>query len=242
MSIFLQNVFLKHERRVRLIFSNSLAAGAFSTLSFYTFAVINGRGTAPNPVAAYPVIGNLTSVELVLDNDLAPGGVYSISAIGVPALDASTTDGTNITQFSFPINFNVVPNVDTSTQDYGALLFGTDLVFNGTDFQVDQNGDLSTISGTPNAEGAITRRLLSNGLIWDPTYGAKARQYVDGVALGATSLRGALIQQSKADDRVKTATATLLSSDDPTNATFEVDVTLVGDLTVFPISVVVPSN
>ena len=108
-------------------------------------------------------------------------------------------------------------------------MFGQDLFWNGTDFLEDASGDLSDIAGPLNAKVAIERRLLSDGLPWDDTYGAKPSQYVDGTAPAAQNLRGALEKQALSDDRVQSAKATLsFNSSDVTSAYFETVVKLVG--------------
>ncbi len=88
-------------------------------------------------------------------------------------------------------------------------------------------------------QAALTRRLASEGLPWDDTYGAKPRRYIDGTPGALPALRGTLVSQALADDRVKTASATL-DTLDPTDSQYDVSVTLVGDDQ--PLSVPGPST
>lgn len=247
MSIHLQNVVYKHERRVRLVFDNTLAAGAFSTLSFYTFVNTNSVGVSPNPVALFAIAGNSSAVEIQLDSDLSQGGIYSVSAIGVPAIDSTVTDSTNV----LPLYFSttpILPNVESQNIDSGNVLYGVDLVWTGADFAEDGLGDLAEQSGITVYQLDMYRTLTSDGLPWDPTYGAHLTQYVDAPAPGSLTMKGSILKAVLADDRTKTADATIsmvpqLSSDGSTTVvTVEVDLVAIGQESPMTLPVQVPST
>lgn len=227
MSIAFSAVEIRHERRIRLVFTNSLASGAFVT-GFYVVSNLDGLGTSPNVNGALVVSGAAANVELALSADLVAGALYQVSAIGVPAIDSSVTPGGSILQFRVPLPTSLL-NVEPKVDDGDRLLYGQDIVWNGIDFLETSNGDLYVVSGVNNARLAVERRLLSEGLLWDPSYGAKPRQYVDAVASTVGNLKATLEQQAQADDRVKRVTAELVTDDSkPTQATFNVDVDLIG--------------
>ena len=74
MTIALLTALVRHERRVRLEFSADLAAGAFTSLAWYSFT---SDGTAANPsaVAAYAVPNSPQTVELHLSVPLVQGAL-----------------------------------------------------------------------------------------------------------------------------------------------------------------------
>ena len=57
MAIALANVQIRHERRVRLIFSAALAVGAFTSTAPYTVTSLSGEAASPTVVAALTVSG-----------------------------------------------------------------------------------------------------------------------------------------------------------------------------------------
>src|SRR4029077_12166453 len=123
------------------------------------------------------------------------------------------------------------PNVELPEDDLDALLYGIDLVWTGTDFAETPLGDLATIQGSDNAKGALTRRLTAEeDLPWRPgRYGAGARDYVDGPQADATTLRGSILRQARADDRVKRVTATFSFDEQGSgDAYFDVTIALIG--------------
>lgn len=224
MSISLGGVVVKHERRLRLAFSNSLASGAFVP-GLYVITSLDGRATPPVVVATFVITGAPGNVELALGGDLVQGAAYQISAIGVPATDLTVTGSDAVAPFQLPFTPGV-PNSEPKVDDGEKLLYGQDIVWNGKDFLETANGDLFVVAGANNVRLAIERRLLSEGLLWDPGYGAKPRQYVDSAAGAVGNLKANLIQQAQADDRVKRVTVDLVLGD--TESTFEVNVDLIG--------------
>lgn len=210
MSIDLQTLLVRHERRVRLFFTNALAAGAFSTLTYYTIASQDGAGPDPNVVAAYATPSNPACVELVLDQDLVDGGLYLFAAIGVPATDSTVTPSTS-TQLAIigvcSIPVNVEPAATQTDRD--ALMYQRDLLWDGTDLVEDASGDLATITGQPNVMNAIIRREMGEPLPWDPNYSPNARQYVNAPNVTLDELRVAVVRQALLDPRVAQASASV---------------------------------
>lgn len=240
MAISLSSVLIKHKRRIRLVFSNDLAAAAYTTLSYYAITSLDAVGVSPTVIGAVAVSGSGHELELALGSDLAPGGKYNISAIGVPATDTSVTDNTSqkvtvFGQIQSPINS------ESDAVNTLALIYGRDLVWNGLDFAETPNGDLATISGSDNFISALSRRLLANGLPWDPSYGPNARAFVNGTAPHVKTLRGELLSQCGRDDRVKRATVTL-EEDSLGRPVFVVNVTGRGGESAREINVTIPTS
>lgn len=208
MSIDLQTLLVRHERRVRLFFTNALAAGAFSTLTYYTVSCQDGAGPDPNVVAAYAVTSDPSCVELALDEDLVDGGLYLISAIGVPAVDASVTPNTATTLVRVGLGLkpaNVEPAATPDDRD--ALMYQRDLAWDGTDLVEDATGDLATVTGPTNVVNAVIRRELGEPLPWDPDYSPRAREYVNAPNVTIDELRVAVVRQARLDPRVADVTA-----------------------------------
>ncbi len=239
MTIALISVLIKHKRRIRLTFSTSLAATAFTDLTTYSIVSQDGVGASPAVVGSIRVSGSPTELELALGDDLAPGGRYMVSAVGVAALDASVT-GSTATQI---VAFGLIrpsANVESAADDNELRLYGRDLVWNGLDFEETPAGDLATVGGGRNVRAALSRRLLADGLPWDPSYGPDARSYVNGTAPGIKTLSGALLSQCTADDRVQSAAVTLESTA-AGEPVFVVTPTLIGGEKPSAISVTVPT-
>lgn len=213
MTIALVSALVRHERRIRLFFSNSLAAGAFTSLSFYSVASVDGRATSPIVVKAFAVANSPDVVELALDGDLVQGAAYSFSAVGVPALDLSVTPDPSAAVAQLPSEVRPATlGTRGSPSDLERTIFGVDLLFDA-DFQVDPSGDLSTQGGAPVLRRDLASRLLSDGLPWDATFGLRPRQYVDGAASAVFALRGKAVNQVLLDDRVRSCTASVDASD-----------------------------
>jgi hypothetical protein len=226
-------------RRIRLVFSNVLASGAFTSTAFYTVVNTDGAGGSPTVRAALIVAGAASQVELVLSTDLVSGGFYTVSAIAVPSTDLSVTTGASVQAMKFGLVQERV-NVEPVESLGDILLYGRDLVWNGQDFVETANGDLATVSGASNARQAILRRVAGSPLPWDPTYSPNARSFIDGPATATVSLKGALIDQCLQDDRVKSVKVTLSSDEDtPEEAYFTVEPKLIGGHDAEPIRVAV---
>lgn len=234
-----------HERRIRLVFDAPLGAGAFGTsaavLAFYTLQNQDGLGPSTPTVAALILPGNANAVELAFGGDLAGGALYVVSAIGVPAVDTTVTDASSSTPFRFGTS-QVRVNQEVPQDDYAALLYGVDLIHSGTDYLESSDGDLASVSGIPCVESDLRRGALSNGLLWDPTWGGFLRYYVDGVVGALPGAKQGLSRFFLKDDRVKAAGVTLITTADPTQATFDCQVTLIGAEILTAFSVQVPNT
>jgi hypothetical protein len=224
----LSGVVVRHERRIRLRFDGELAATAFQSTTFYAVDSQDGRGVSPAVAGVLVVSSDLHQAELALGSDLVAGALYAVTVTGAPAADGTLASGMSL----FRVGEPTIDPAALPEDDLAQLLFGTDLVFGGADYVEAPNGDLATISGLPNLEAAQERRLTSDGLPWDPAYGAKPRRYVDGAQGALPWLRGALVKEALQDDRIAQADATL--GDD---GVFAVDLVPIGPATALSIPV-----
>lgn len=214
MSIALITARVRHERRLRLEFSNTLAAGAFTTLSWYT---ITSDGTAADPpvVAAYSVTSASHAVELHLGSALVQGVLYTVSAVGVPAADLSSTADPSETKFRVGVERgNNDIQATPKASDLERRLYGMDLVHDGTDWIEGPDGDLATAEGKPVVKGDILRGVVANGLPWDERYGMRARQYVDAPSPMLAQLPAIAEAYVQRDDRVESVTADVVMRGD----------------------------
>lgn len=241
MAIALVAVFVKHERRVRLSFSEALAAGAFTTLGYYGCTSADGSEPNPGVEALFVVPNSPNVVELQLGSSLVGGALYAITAVGVPGVDAATTPpgtGDSIRYGAQP----VPANVETPPDDIDALIYGVDLVHDGSDMVETAAGDLATISGISNAAQALQRRETGDPLVWDPDYSPKLRTFVDGTPGALAAAQGEVARQALLDDRVDTASSQL--NFDPTvvgGAFLNLDVVFIGSPEPLAIKIVVPN-
>lgn len=220
-------------RRIRLLFSKSLAVGAFTSTSFYTVTCTDGSGASPTVVAALAVPDSPNAAELALSNDLAPGGAYVVSAIAVPALDASTTPPATELPLRQPER-PAGPSQAISAEDVLAFAYGSDIVFQG-DFLETADGDLAKQSGAENVRSALAQAMVSNGLPHDRSYGAHPREYVDGPAGALGTLPGKEQRALLKDDRVKRVRSVTIQDFDPLNpsrAIINAEVELIGGISV----------
>lgn len=239
MTIELAGIIVKHERRIRLVFSAALDSSAFGTPAPAAYVVDNEDGAARSPgvSAALLVVGANTNVELALDTDLATGALYRVRAVGIVAADASTSTSASDQHFRFGIptsSFNVEPKVS----DGELLLYGRDLVWSGIDYLETVEGDLATTEGAENAINALDRRLRGHPLPWAPKYSPRAREFVDAPLPSIGGLRGRIEAQAQRDDRFKGIVAKLVvDEDEPSDSYFEVTPTLVGGNVAAPLNV-----
>lgn len=226
MSIALTSVYLKHERRVQLSFSNTLASGAFTTLSYYTVKCTNDKGQDPTVEKAFALLASPSVVELQLAADLAPGGIYEFRADGVPCTDLSVTPVDSLVYATFG---EAKPGLETtSASPLDAVLYGVDLRFEGNDFVETNSGDLATLSGPPLVRRDLWNRLMSDGLLWDDGFGVKVRELVDAPILSSGIIRGRVLSQVMQDDRVKKVRVNVETSEDGT-ASVVIEPELIGD-------------
>ena len=239
MAIELQAIVPKHERRIRLVFTGALAAGAFGTPgpSGYTIDNEDGAGPSPGIASAIIVAGSTSNVELALDADLAQGALYRIRAIGIPGADASTSTAASDQRFRFAIE-TAARSSEPKVSDRELLLYGRDLVHTGLDYLETVEGDLATTSGAQNAMLALNRRMLSIPLAWAPEYSPRAREFVDAPLATVAALRGRLEAQALRDDRVKSVTAELvIDAETADQSYFSVKPVLIGGRVAEPINV-----
>lgn len=215
----LLGVVVRHERRVRLRFEAELRASAFQSTRFYSAACKDGRAVSPTVVGALAVGADLHEVELALGSDLVSGALYAVTVVGLPTADGPL-DASAVFRVGEP---TVSRNRGAQLDDLDALIYGVDLVHDGVDYVESADGDLASIGGLPNAEGAVRRRLLASGLPWDPTYGTNPRRFVDGTSAALPPLRASLIREALKDDRVTAADATLAP-----DGVFDVELTPIG--------------
>lgn len=244
MAITLDAIAIKHERRVRLLFSQALGAGAFTAISFYTVTNQDGKAASPGVQKALALAGSTNAVELQLDSDLVGGAVYRFSAVGVPGADLSTTPNPSELDATFGES-TLAPLVTKSgVTDLEALLYGKDILFVGGDFQETPAGDLAGVDGFACARNDAWTKALSNGLPWAPGFGLHAREYVDGAREPLGALRGRAVQQFSDDDRIASVKVTLADEDEDarSDAFLMIDLTPIGALGVAAqaISVKVP--
>ena len=241
MTIELTGIVVRNERRLRLVFSSPLAAGAFGSPAPAAYVVDNldGRGVSPGVVAAIIVSGATDNVELALDADIVQGALYRVTTTGLPGLSGACT-AASTQAFRSGVDPRQV-DVEPKVADADLLLFQRDLVHSGTDYLETAHGDLASVGGLVNAQGAHRRRLLGSPLPWAPEYSPRARQYVDAPISGIGGLRGELQQQSLKDDRVQSVEVTLnLDDDTPEDSAFEVRPVFIGGRTTTNDSVDVP--
>jgi hypothetical protein len=232
-----QSLVYRSVRRVRVVFTNTLAGGAFSP-AWFTMTSTDSLGAAPGVRAALVVTDSPTTVELALESDLADGAGYLLTvAAGVPASDASTTAAPTELPLRTPAMARTSSAARSLTDDAVDSLYGVDLAFADGDFVEGVDGDMQTVRGVENVQSALERRALSEGLAWVADYGAKLRQYVDGPAAGDSSvtaaLRAALLDQARTDERVLSAsTKQTAIANAVSEQRFEVKATLIGGKTV----------
>jgi hypothetical protein len=202
-TIYLAGDVFRGTRRWRLLFSGPLASGAFTSTSYY--AVVSADSTGPTVAieAVFAIASDPNAVELSVSCDFTPGGLYTATVTAVPAADSSTCTGSITDRVAQPVT--APPNVEPETSDYDLVLYSRDLAWGSAGFAEDPTGDLLTTSGRSNWQGALSRRMISNGVTWDATYGAKAEQYVDAPDAYQPSLAGLFLAQARLDDRTKSA-------------------------------------
>jgi hypothetical protein len=214
MSISLVTTQINGTRRVRLFFSGPLAVGAFNT-SLYAAATADGGGPSPISIeAAFAIATDPNAVEIAINCDLTPGGLYTVTCTSVPGTDSSTFTGTANIRAVQPVS--PPANVEPETSDFQLTLYKRDIAWGSQGFIEDSTGDLRTISGRPNWQGAMSRRMISDGVTWDAVYGAKAQQAVDAPAAFQTSLAGQFLAQARLDPRTYQASISL--SDNPNDS------------------------
>jgi hypothetical protein len=155
----------------------------------------------------------------------------------VPATDASTSTSASDEAFRFGVPTQR-QNVEPKVSDFDLLLYGRDLVHTGLDYLEDVTGDLATVGGQANAQGAVRRRMLGAPLAWAPEYSPRARDYVDAPLPAIGTLRTRLERQALRDDRVKSVSAKLVIDEEaPEDSYFEVSPVFRGGGAPVPVDV-----
>lgn len=222
----LVSIIIRSSTRLRLQFSANVDAAAFTGTGTITVVSQDGAGLSPSINQRIVVAGTPQAMELALSTDLADGGLYLLTYSGIPSTDTSTASGSE--EFRPGVKFATV-NSELETPDIEKALFGVDLVWTGADYLETPDGDLASISGKANVHNALVRRLTSEGLTWDATYGVKPRQTVDGPTASTPFLRGQILRQMLADDRVAKASVRLeLPKNEVEEVDYFVDISLVG--------------
>jgi hypothetical protein len=231
MTIAFTAVEIRSPSRLRLAFSMTLDAGAFTSTAYYSVASVDGAGLVPAVNAAFVVPSAPHVVELSLDGDLTDGVPYTVSAIGVPA-----TGGGGVTPAGSTLRFMLgsirqsLRQGDTAASDVWTEIYGEDLLWNGQDYVEAPNGDLATIKGPENVRAAVIRDIGSDGLPWAPEYGGHLRRFVDGPFTSVAEVRGTCVKRALTDDRVRQAAATIVPPDmtDTGRSSIELEVALLG--------------
>lgn len=242
MTTALSELLFRGDRRVRLFFTGALAAGAYTSTALYAVACDDGGGASSiNVVAVFAVVGTPSAVELAVDEDWGGGALYTVTCTAVPCADSSTFTGSLDARVGLPLTTPV--NAEPATNDIDLLLYGRDLLHDGTDFVLDSTGDLGTTSGRENYRGAMGRRMASNGLPWDDTYGGKGEEYVDAPEAQSLPFAGNLLSQARMDDRTKQAAVEIVQSDeDPGDWAFEMTLTAQDGLDDITLTVPLPGS
>jgi hypothetical protein len=241
MSILLSAVDVRHEQRVRVVFTTALASGAFGVPgpAYYSIENLDGKGANPSISAALIVANSPNVVELVLSIPLARGASYTLAAEGVPAVDLTVTpvgSATGLRWGAPPVR----ENHEVVVSDRDRLLYGTDLLFNGNDYEETPTNDLGDVSGAPNVTKALNNRAVSEGLPWKPSHGGKLRQFVDSPSAVSGTMKGQLTSQFLQDPRVNNVKVSHEVEDDKTY--LHADPTLVSGETAERVTVPVPSE
>lgn len=241
MTTALLTIIFRGARRVRLIFTGALASGAFASTGLYAFASADGAGASPiNVVAVFAVTSTSNAVELAIDSDLAGGLQYTVTCTAVPCADLSSFTGSLTSQVGQSLA--APPNVEPAQSDIALLLYSRDLLHNGVDFVEDATGDLATVAGQPNWQGAMGRRFGSYGLPWDSSYGPRPDEFVDAPQTYQLPFAGSLVAQARLDDRTKQASV-VFSQDtiDPGSFYFAVSLTGRDNLQTVTVNVPLPA-
>lgn len=220
----------RSETRLRLTFTEALSLAAFDA-SRYAVRSSDATGADAPVRQAMLVAGAPQCVELVLGHALVGGGRYLVACDGVPSVGGGSFSGELAFTVARPSS-TARPAERASEAAIERELFGEDLAFEGGDFVRGPNGDLATVSGAETAVTAVVQRMLSEGLAWDATYGAKPREFVDGARGELPALRGRLLREAQQDDRVRRCEVSIRPADAnaPDEAELDVKIGLVGGL------------
>lgn len=206
-----QIVFTGSPRRIRVLCTGPLAMGAFASTSFYGVTNPDGLGASPiTVVAVFLIASNPNAFEVAVDSDLTAGAQYTVAVTALPFADSSTLTSSITAATAATANAPLL-NAEPGASDFDLRLYSRDLVLTDAgDLGEDPTGDLLTTTGRPNWFGAMQRRVMSLGLPWQPSYSAKAGDYVNAPSVFALPLSAEAISQCRADDRTDTAVCTII--------------------------------
>ncbi len=208
--------------RVRLGIDGGVVSGSL-VASLYAVTSLDGIGASPAVSGVLAVPGG-AFVELALAVPLADGGRFRFTATAVPTAASPFTGSEDVL---VPTKATVPASAPLGSDSFDRVLYGADLLSLGGDLVESQDGDLAEIAGLENVRTSVARRLVANGLPYDPTYGARAREYVDAPSPSAGSLAGELTAQAAQDPRVTKATTSLNLGE--AEASLDVQITPVAD-------------
>lgn len=198
-------------RRIRVKWTGSLAAGAFTSTTPYAVTSLDAAGFNPIVMdAVFAIAGDPASLELAVNVDWTSGGQYQVGFTAVPCADLTNFTGNLVA--TLPLQVQDAPNSEPETSDIDLLLYGRDLAHDGSDFLEDATGDLLTTTGVELWQNALVRRMLSQGLTWDPDYSPQADEFVDAPPFFQKPLGGRIVAQALADNRTKTASLVIVQT------------------------------
>lgn len=238
MAISLGPVEVRHERRLRLSFTNTVAIGAFNT-ALYTVTCDTDDADAPGVSAALLVPGSPTTVELALTNALVQGSRYKVTAVGVPATDLSVTPAGSEEFFTYGVKLEKTL-IEPRARDRERLLYQCDLIWNGQDYEETATGDLARIEGRANVTKSLGRGIETSGLPWNPAWGVDVREFVDSPSTTGGTLRGTITAQILSDGRVKSVSSEININLDTTTIIFTP--ILKSGEAASPVSAIVPNS
>lgn len=205
-------VFTGATQRIRVICTQTLAVAAFQSLSFYAVTNLDGLGAIPTVQAVFAILNSPQAFELQLSCSLCPGSQYQVTLTNLPFADSSTFSGSLVAQVPSQAN-TPNPQAEPSTGDLNLLFYGRDLVLNDQgDLALLPTGDFQTVQGRPNWTGAVLRSQMSNGVPWNPSYGARPNDYVNAPTTYQLPFSARLVQVARADDRTLTAQVAITQS------------------------------
>lgn len=224
MALALLAITVRSATRIRLSFDHVLASGAFAP-GPYSVENLDAVGIDPPVKAALVVPNSPETVEVILAEELIGSGLYRVSCTAVPDTEPATFTGS----LDFrPASAKKAPSATFAPNELDRALYGSDLVWDGADVVESATGDLETTEGVPNVENALTRQLLSDGLPWDETYGAKERAFVDAPSPSLPAARANAQRAILSDDRVRSVVSTVQGDDNGGAPIINLEVELVG--------------
>jgi len=201
----LLNLQIKHARRIKLIFDQSLSIDAFLSIAYYSVTCTDNKASNPNVVQAFYVPNSLNVLELALNIDLAQNSQYIVSAVGVP--NSTNTEFTpDPSELKFYFGQSTSPSLVNQKEGLNKIhsrLYGIDISMQNGEFIENKDGDLQLTTGPEMVKEALWRRLLSNGLMWNSQYGLKSREFVDATPDSMPLLSSNANSQVRLDDRVQ---------------------------------------